>query len=105
MRLKAGTRPICSNALHHAKVIGATLVIAKLDRPSRNASFLLELRDSGLKLVAIDMPEANDLTVGIMTLVSDAERQSISRRTKEPLASMQARGVKLGNPNGAASLR
>ncbi len=51
------------------------------------------------------MPEANDLTVGIMALVAQAEREAISRRTKEALAVAKARGAKLGNPNGAESLR
>ncbi len=91
--------------LHLAKVTGATLVIAKLDRLSRNAAFLLALRDSGARFVAVDMPEANDLTVGIMALVAQAKREAISRRTKEALAVAKARGVKLGNPNGAESLR
>ncbi len=98
-------RPELLKALHLAKVTGATLVIAKLDRLSRNAAFLLALRDSGVRFIAVDMPEANDLTVGIMALVAQAEREAISRRTKEALAVAKARGVKLGNPNGAASLR
>lgn len=98
-------RPELAKALHLAKVTGAKLVIAKLDRLSRNAAFLLALRDSGVRFVAVDMPEANDLTLGIMALVAQAEREAISRRTTEALAVAKARGVKLGNPNGAESLR
>lgn len=98
-------RPELTKALHLAKLTGATLVIAKLDRLSRNAVFLLTLRDSGVRFLAVDMPEANDLTVGIMALVAQQEREAISRRTKEALAAAKARGVKLGNPNGVAALK
>jgi DNA invertase Pin-like site-specific DNA recombinase len=98
-------RPELDKALNLARLTGATLVIAKLDRLSRNAAFLLTLQASGVRFLAVDMPEANDLTVGIMALVAQQEREAISRRTKEALAAARARGVKLGNPNGAAALR
>jgi len=92
-------------ALHLAKITGATLLIAKLDRLSRIAAFLLTLRDSGVKFAAVDLPEANDLTVGIMALVAQAERDATSRRTKEALAVARSRGVRVGNANGAEALR
>ena len=98
-------RPELTKALHLAKVTGATLVIAKLDRLSRNAAFLLTLRDSGVRFAVVDLPEANDLTVGIMALVAQQEREAISRRTREALAVAKSRGIRLGNPNGAAALR
>lgn len=102
---KRSDRPELLKALEQAKLTGARLVIAKLDRLSRDATFLLTLQDSGVRFVAADMPDANDLTVGIMALVARQERQAISRRTKEALAVAKARGVRLGNPNGAAAFR
>lgn len=102
---KDNTRPKLAEALHLAKVTGSILVIAKLDRLSRNAAFLLALRDSGVKFIAADMPDANELTVGIMALVAQQEREAISKRTKEALDAAKRRGQVLGNPNGAAALR
>ncbi|MGS4919625.1 MULTISPECIES: recombinase family protein [Mameliella] len=102
---KRNDRPELDKALNLARLTGATLVIVKLDRFSRNAAFLLTLQGSGVSFLACDMPEANDLTVGTMAFVAQQEREAISRRTKEALAAAKARGVKLGNPNGAAALR
>ncbi|MDP1673886.1 MAG: recombinase family protein, partial [Burkholderiales bacterium] len=102
---KNNERPELTKALHLARVTGATLTIAKLDRLSRNAAFLLTLRDSGVRFVAADMPDANELTVGIMALVAQQEREAISKRTTEALAAAKRRGTVLGNPNGAMALR
>ena len=101
---KHNDRPELAKALHLCRVTGATLVIAKLDRLSRNAAFLLTLKDSGVKFVAADMPDANTLTIGVMALVAQNEREAISRRTREALAAAKRRGVKLGNPHGARAL-
>jgi len=98
---KRDDRPELAKALHHAKVTGATLVIAKLDRLSRNLAFLAKLQDAGTKFLAADMPEANETTVQIMAVIAQAERKAISKRTKDALAAAKARGQRLGNPMGA----
>lgn len=102
---KRNNRPELSEALRRAKLTGATLVVAKLDRLSRSVAFLSALQESGASFIAADMPEANELTVHILAAVAQAERKATSRRTKEALESAKARGTKLGNPNGAAPLR
>ena len=80
--------------MEHA-LTGATLLIAKLDRLSRDAHFLIDLQKAGVAFVARDMPDANAPTVGIMALVAQQEREAISRRT-EVLAAAKARGAVTG---------
>jgi DNA invertase Pin-like site-specific DNA recombinase len=87
-------------AFEACKAYNAKLVIAKLDRPSRDAHFLLGLQKAGVEFIAVDMPHANRLTVGIMALVAEQGREAISQRTKAALAAAKARGVKLGNLKG-----
>lgn len=115
---KRADRPELTEALRRAKLAGATLVVAKLDRLSRSVAFLSALQDSGAKFIAADMPEANELTVHILAAVAQAERKAISTRTREALGAARERGTwtksdgtpyksgsRFGNPNGAASLR
>jgi DNA invertase Pin-like site-specific DNA recombinase len=97
------SRPRLSEALALCRLHGATLVIAKLDRLSRDAAFLLNLQKAGVRFVAADMPEANELVVGIMAVVAQAERKMISARTKAALAAAKARGVRLGKPENLSN--
>jgi DNA invertase Pin-like site-specific DNA recombinase len=92
-------RPELAAAMQACRIHGATLIIAKLDRLSRDAHFLLGLQKANVDFVAADMPDANKMTVGIMALVAQHEREAISRRTKEALAAAKARGQTLGNPD------
>jgi DNA invertase Pin-like site-specific DNA recombinase len=98
-------RPVLADALKACRVYGATLVIAKLDRLSRDAHFLLGLEKAGVDFVAADMPRANRLTVGIMAMVAEEERRMISARTKAALAAAKKRGTKLGGYRGAKLTR
>ena len=93
---KQDNRPKLAKALALCRLHNATLVIAKLDRLSRDAAFLLGLQKAGVRFVAADMPEANELVVGIMAVVAQAERKMISARTKAALAAAKAKGVQLG---------
>jgi DNA invertase Pin-like site-specific DNA recombinase len=86
-------------------VTGATLVIAKLDRLSRNLRFIAELQESKVKFVCADMPDANELTIHIFASLAQHERKVISERTTRALQAAKARGKILGNPNGARALQ
>jgi DNA invertase Pin-like site-specific DNA recombinase len=113
---KRDDRPELARAMEQARLTGAVLLIAKLDRLSRDAHFLLGLQKGGVRFVAADMPEANELMVGIMALIAQAERKMISARTSAALAEARKRVAvtgqrkhpeikRLGCPTGAAHLR
>jgi len=95
---KRNERPELEKALAVCKRHKAKLVIAKLDRLSRNLAFIATLMDSGVEFVAVDNPHANKLTVHILAAVAQHEREMIAQRTKDALQAAKARGVVLGNP-------
>lgn len=95
---KNDTRPNLLKAIQQCKEVGATLLIAKLDRLSRNVSFIYTLKDSKIDFRCCDMPDANSVTIGIMAVLAQDERERISQRTKVALAELKSKGVKLGTP-------
>ena len=97
-------RPQLTAALALCRRSRATLVIAKLDRLARDVHFISGLMKAGVDFVAVDMPQANKLTVHILAAVAEHEREAISQRTKAALAAAKARGIRLGNPRWQASL-
>lgn len=97
---KRNDRPELEAALAYARITGATLVVAKLDRLSRNAAFLNTLMDSGQPVAFADMPNADRLTIGLMAQLAQWERETISKRTKEALAEAKRRGRTLGGDRG-----
>ena len=96
---KHADRPELTAALAACKKQKAKLVIAKLDRLSRNLAFIATLMELGVEFVAADMPHANKLTVHILAAVAQHEREMISERTKAALQAAKKRGQQLGNPN------
>jgi DNA invertase Pin-like site-specific DNA recombinase len=94
---RRSNRPQLAAALAHAKRSQAVLVVAKLDRLSRNVAFLAALMESKVEFVCCDYPTANKLTIHILVAVAEHEAELISRRTKDALQAYKARGGKLGS--------
>src|SRR5262249_831460 len=102
---KRADRPELAKAVETCRKRKAKLVIAKLDRLSRNLAFIATLMESGVEFVAVDNPHANKLTVQILAGVAEHEREAMSERTKAALAAAKARGKRLGTPDPARAVK
>ena len=94
---KRNDRPELEKALAACKKHRAKLVIAKLDRLSRNLAFIAMLMDRKVDFVCCDNPTATKFTIHILAAVAEHERDAISARTKAALAAAKANGKKLGS--------
>ena len=95
---KRSDRPILNQAIELCRQTGATLLVAKLDRLSRNLHFVTTLQHSKVNFVAVDNPHATPFLIHILVAVAEYERTMISSRTKAALEAAKRRGVRLGNP-------
>ena len=100
---KRSDRPELEKALEWCRLTRSVLIVAKLDRLTRDVAFLVKLRDSGVEFVAVDNASATQLTVTILIAVAEEERRLASERTKAALQAAKARGKKLGCPLGVAA--
>lgn len=91
-------RPKLKEALEICRKTGAQLIVAKLDRLSRNVSFLSQLLESDVDIVFCDFPQANKMVLHILAAISQYEAELIATRTKQALAAKKAKGCTLGNP-------
>lgn len=97
---ESDNRPQLQAALEMCRGTGATLLVSKLDRLSRDAHFITGLQKAGFAFMSCDMPAADDFMTQIYAAVAQQERKRISERTKAALQAAKARGVKLGGNRG-----
>ncbi len=95
---KKTDRPKLAEALELCRKTKSTLIVAKLDRLSRNVAFTSKLLESDVEIRFCDFPEANRLVLHIIASIAEYEAGLISQRTKQALKAKKARGVKLGKP-------
>ena len=96
-------RPVLTRAIEACRVHKARLIVSRLDRLGRDASWLLGLEKRGIDFVVASSPHVNRLTIGVLALVAEDERTTISLRTKQALAARRGRGLPLGNPRNLSN--
>lgn len=95
---KRTDRPEFIKAADYAELSNATLLVAKLDRLSRDLHFVTSLQKRGIKFKLCDLPEIDQLTIHILAAMAEHEARMISTRTRVAMAQAKERGIVLGNP-------
>ncbi len=91
-------RPRLAAALREAKKLEAYIVVAKLDRLSRDVHFISGLMVERVPFVVAEFgPDVDPFVLHLYAALSEKERQMISQRTKAALEAAKAKGVQLGN--------
>lgn len=93
---KKSNRPQLLTALAMCRKTNSILIVAKLDRLSRNVAFTSKLLESDVEIIFCDFPQANRLILHIISSIAEYEAGLISQRTKQSLQAKKARGIKLG---------
>lgn len=97
-KLDVEDRPVLSAAIKKCLKTKATLVVSKLDRLSREVSFISNLMKTNLKFLVTQFPDANTLMLHMYAVIGQQEREFISQRTTDALAILKSKGIKLGGP-------
>ena len=92
-------RPLLEEALNICELSNATLIVAKIDRLTRDLHFLTGLQNKGIKFLALDMPEANESMLQIMITFAQMENKLRSKRVKEGMRKAKEKGKKFGTPS------
>jgi DNA invertase Pin-like site-specific DNA recombinase len=99
-------RPSLCLAMRHAKILKCPIIVAKLDRLSRDVHFISGLMKRRVEFIVTELGRQDDpFTLHIFAALAEKERAMISARTKAALAAKKARGGILGNAGHLAKVR
>ena len=93
---KKSDRPKLQEALALCRKTNSILIVAKLDRLSRNVAFTSKLLESDVEITFCDFPQANRLILHIISSIAEYEANLISQRTRLSLKAKKERGFQLG---------
>src|SRR4051812_7770328 len=98
-------RPELATALARARKLKCPVIVAKLDRLSRDVHFISGLMAHRVPFIVAELgADADPFMLHLYAALAEKERALISARTKAALAAKKAQGVKLGNPRAAETI-